>query len=48
MRRVLVVDDEVVIADTLAAILTKAGFESTAVYSGSDAVRKLFACGLTW
>ena len=37
-RRVLVVDDEHVIADTLAIILNQAGFDASAVYSGSDAV----------
>src|SRR5437899_7847016 len=36
--RVLVVDDERVIADTLATILNQNGFEATAVYSGSEAV----------
>ncbi|PSH04608.1 MAG: response regulator [Acidobacteria bacterium] len=36
--RVLVVDDEHVIADTLAIILNQAGFDASAVYTGSDAV----------
>ena len=36
--RVLVVDDERVIADTLALILNRSGFETTAVYSGEAAV----------
>ncbi|MDR3764621.1 MAG: response regulator [Acidobacteriota bacterium] len=36
--RVLVVDDERVIADTLSIILNQAGFEASAVYSGEDAV----------
>ncbi len=36
--RVLVADDERVIADTLAIILNQAGFEATAVYSGERAV----------
>jgi CheY-like chemotaxis protein len=36
--KVLVADDEHVIADTLAVILTKAGFETRAVYSGEEAV----------
>lgn len=40
ISRVLVVDDERVIADTLAVILNDAGFESTAVYSGGDAIRE--------
>jgi CheY-like chemotaxis protein len=38
LRRVLVVDDERLIADTLAVILTQYGFETTAVYSGEAAV----------
>jgi len=37
-RKILVVDDEHVIADTLAIILNKSGFEASAVYSGSSAV----------
>lgn len=37
---VLVVDDERVIADTLAIILNKSGYDATAVYSGFDAVEK--------
>ncbi len=36
--RVLVTDDERVIADTLALILNKSGFEATAVYSGEEAI----------
>ena len=36
--RVLVADDERVIADTLAIILNQAGFDATAVYSGEKAV----------
>lgn len=36
--RVLVVDDERVIADTLAIILNQAGFEASAVYTGNGAV----------
>jgi CheY-like chemotaxis protein len=35
---VLVVDDERVIADTLAIILNKNGFDATAVYTGTAAV----------
>jgi CheY-like chemotaxis protein len=38
--RVLVVDDERVIADTLAIILNQAGYEASAVYSGSGAVEQ--------
>ena len=36
--KVLVADDERVIADTLAIILNQAGFEAKAVYTGSAAV----------
>lgn len=36
--RVMVADDERVIADTLAAILNLSGFEALAVYSGEKAV----------
>ena len=36
--RVLVVDDERVIADTLAIILNQHGYEASAVYRGEDAV----------
>lgn len=36
--RVLVVDDEPVIADTLAMILNQSGFDACAVYSGEGAV----------
>jgi CheY-like chemotaxis protein len=36
--RVLVVDDERVIADTLAMILNQSGFDARAVYSGEKAV----------
>lgn len=38
--RVLVVDDERVIADTLAIILNQHGFEAAAVYTGTSAVEK--------
>lgn len=37
-RRVIVADDEHVIADTLAYILNQAGFDATAVYTGREAV----------
>jgi len=37
-RRVLVVDDERIIADTLALILKRSGFDAAAVYSGEHAV----------
>jgi CheY-like chemotaxis protein len=36
--RVLVVDDESIIADTLVLILTKSGYEATAAYSGEQAL----------
>jgi CheY-like chemotaxis protein len=38
--KVLVVDDEQVIADTLAIILNREGFDATPVYSGTDAVAR--------
>lgn len=37
-RRVLVVDDEPLIADTLAAILNEHGFEAVGVYGGAEAI----------
>src|SRR5947207_10230117 len=37
-RKVLVVDDERVIADTLAIILNQNGFDASAVYTGTAAV----------
>lgn len=40
LSRILVVDDERIIADTLAAVLKHDGFKTTAVYSGADAVRE--------
>jgi CheY-like chemotaxis protein len=40
-QRVLVADDEQVIANTLAIILNQAGFEAKAVYSGESAVESL-------
>ena len=36
--KVLVVDDERVIADTLAIILNQSGFDASAVYTGTEAV----------
>ncbi len=36
--KILVVDDEKVIADTLAMILNQSGFQASAVYSGPDAI----------
>lgn len=41
---VLVVDDEPIVADTLAVILTRAGFEAQCVYSGEAALE--FARGI--
>lgn len=38
MPRILIADDEKVIADSLVKILTKNGYEASAVYSGEDAV----------
>jgi CheY-like chemotaxis protein len=38
LRRVLILDDEQVIANTLALILNRSGFEARAVYSGETAV----------
>jgi CheY-like chemotaxis protein len=40
-RRVLVADDEQVIANTLVIILNQAGFEARAVYSGEKAIESL-------
>jgi CheY-like chemotaxis protein len=40
-RKVLVADDEQVIANTLAIILNQAGFEARAVYSGEKALEEL-------
>jgi CheY-like chemotaxis protein len=37
--KVLVVDDERVIADTLTIILNKSGYEATAAYSGEEAIQ---------
>ena len=39
--RVLVADDEQVIANTLAIILNQAGFEARAVYSGENALETI-------
>ena len=41
--RVLVVDDERVIADTLSLILNRSGFQATAVYDGVAAIEKAHA-----
>jgi len=39
--RILVADDEQIIANTLAIILNQAGFEARAVYSGEKAIESL-------
>ncbi len=41
--KVLVADDEQVIANTLAIILNQAGFEARAVYSGENAIETIEA-----
>ena len=38
--RILVVDDERLIADTIVAILRRDGFDAIATYSGTEAVRE--------
>ena len=38
--RVLVADDESIIADTLAIILAQNGYEATAVYCGAEAIER--------
>lgn len=38
-RKALIVDDEHAVADTLVRLLNHNGFEATAVYNGSDAIR---------
>jgi CheY-like chemotaxis protein len=38
MTKVLVVDDERALADTLVTILKRAGFDASAVYSGAQAI----------
>lgn len=40
-RQVLIVDDEVSIATTLAAIFTQAGYDAKSVYSAEEALRLL-------
>jgi CheY-like chemotaxis protein len=40
MTKILVVDDERVIADTLAMILCDAGYDCMAAYSGEEALRR--------
>ena len=43
-KRVLVVDDERVIADTLVAILRAAGYEATAAYDGDGGLSECKSC----
>ena len=38
LRRVLILDDEQIIANTLALILNRSGFEARAVYNGEAAI----------
>jgi CheY-like chemotaxis protein len=40
-RRVLVVDDESLIADSVAAILNRNGYKATSCYSGMDALQSI-------
>lgn len=40
MQRVLVVDDDRLVADTLSLIFTKSGYESRAAYSAGDALER--------
>ena len=40
-RRVLVVDDEKLIADSVATILNRSGFTAIATYSGTDALESI-------
>ncbi len=41
--KVLVVDDEVLIADTLGIILRQGGYQCRVVYSGTDALQELLS-----
>jgi CheY-like chemotaxis protein len=40
MQRILVVDDERLVADTLTLVLGKGGFEAKAAYSANDAMER--------
>ena len=40
-KKVLVVDDEKTIADTLAKILNQSGFSAQAVYDGTSALQQI-------
>lgn len=44
VKRIFVVDDERCIADTLAAILSKAGYEASAFYNASTALQEVYSC----
>ena len=44
LKRIFVVDDEKCIADTLAAILRKAGYESSAFYDAQSALQEVYSC----
>ncbi len=41
MKRILVVDDEQPLADTLVAILCRAGYEASAFYNAQSALEKI-------
>jgi DNA-binding response OmpR family regulator len=43
-KRIFVVDDERCIADTLAAILCKAGYEASAFYNAKSALQEIGCC----
>lgn len=44
MKRILVVDDEQPLADTLVAILCRAGYEASAFYNAQSALEKIDSC----
>jgi CheY-like chemotaxis protein len=44
-KKILVVDDEHIIADTLTSILSGSGFEATAAYSAAEALSVIKASG---
>ena len=43
-KRIFVVDDERCIADTLAAILCRAGYEASAFYNAQSALSEVYSC----
>lgn len=43
-KRIFVVDDEKCIADTLAAILSKAGYQASAFYNARTALQEVYSC----